>query len=136
VLDCLADELEVAFHALAQQAVGTVLPQRAALRHCADEGRRVADVLKHFGERACISRRARAVGRVDDVGVDPMPPGIPSSTLRPNTAARASINPKYRLNRSGCAPGPKSTTKSISLRCGSNASLAAEPNTSRLCAPN
>lgn len=65
-----------------------------------------------------------------------MLPAITRSTLRANSAARASFNPKQRLNRSGCAPGTKSTTKSISLRCGSKASPVAEPNTSRLSTPN
>jgi hypothetical protein len=47
-LDGLADDFEVAFHALAQQTVSAVLSQGVALGHFADEGSRVADVFKQL----------------------------------------------------------------------------------------
>lgn len=57
--DCFADDLEIPLDRLAEQAVTAVVVDRLASRGVADEGRRVANVLKQF-ERPGLHRRAGA----------------------------------------------------------------------------
>jgi hypothetical protein len=69
--DCLADDLEIAFHGLTQQPIGAVLRQRAAFAITSPMKAAASRMSSSsFGDRACIQGPPGAVDRGDEVRID------------------------------------------------------------------